>query len=200
MQDHTADSIVVGSDLTGGSRKRKPFCPLACCCVQLSATKVLKSGLVGTLTNLTTRLILPAPRKRLRAWMQSLCRSTLNKTLSCRKRYARKWSSTASTIQTTFTTLGGRLQQQDARADICWQVAVDEFEPAMIGKGRISVWTSPANDPTAGVKCWRHDGRLYVEHEAGRIGWSRDDTAVHGRSIPGFCRHVVRLTAPVLNQ
>lgn len=71
---------------------------------------------------------------------------------------------------------------------------VDEFEP---GKD----WEGPyhgldfgfANDPTAGVKCWRHDGRLYIEHEAGRVGLELDDTAQFiAERIPGFCEHVVR--------
>jgi len=71
---------------------------------------------------------------------------------------------------------------------------VDEFEPG-------DDWEGPyfgldfgfANDPSAGVKCWRHDGRLYVEHEAGRIGLELDDTAKFmDDRIPGFCRHVVR--------
>lgn len=71
---------------------------------------------------------------------------------------------------------------------------VDEFEPG-------DDWEGPyygldfgfANDPSAGVKCWRHDGRLYVEHEAGRIGLELDDTAKFmDERIPGFCRHVVR--------
>ena len=71
---------------------------------------------------------------------------------------------------------------------------VDEFDPG-------DYWEGPyygldfgfANDPSAGVKCWRHDGRLYVEHEAGRIGLELDDTAKFmDDHIPGFCRHVVR--------
>ena len=71
---------------------------------------------------------------------------------------------------------------------------VDEFEPG-------DDWEGPyygldfgfANDPSAGIKCWRHDGRLYVEHEAGRIGLELDDTAKFmDDRIPGFCRHVVR--------
>lgn len=71
---------------------------------------------------------------------------------------------------------------------------VDEFEPG-------PDWDGPyhgldfgfANDPSAGVKCWRHDGRLYVEYEAGRIGLELDDTAQFmADRIPGFCEHVVR--------
>lgn len=71
---------------------------------------------------------------------------------------------------------------------------VDEFEPA-------DDWDGPyygldfgfANDPSAGVKCWRHGGRLYVEHEAGKVGLELDDTAKFmDDRIPGFCKHVVR--------
>ena len=79
---------------------------------------------------------------------------------------------------------------------------VDEFEPG-------NDWEGPyfgldfgfANDPTAGVKCWRHDGRLYVEHEAGRIGLELDDTAKFmDDSIPDSVGMWSGLTAPVLNQ
>lgn len=71
---------------------------------------------------------------------------------------------------------------------------IDEFEPD-------ESWEGPyfgmdfgfANDPTAGVKVWRHDQRLWIEHEAGRVGLELDDTARYmDDRIPGFCRHVVR--------
>jgi phage terminase large subunit len=50
-----------------------------------------------------------------------------------------------------------------------------------------------AQDPTAAVRVWVHDGRLYVEREAGKIGLELDDTAafVAGR-IDRFAEYVTR--------
>ena len=69
-----------------------------------------------------------------------------------------------------------------------------EFEPS-------DKWDGPycgmdfgfAQDPTAAVKCWIHDERLYIEYEAGKVGLELDATAefVNGR-IPDFHKHVVR--------
>jgi phage terminase large subunit len=73
-----------------------------------------------------------------------------------------------------------------------WRVA--EFEP---GK----TWDGPyygldfgfAQDPTAAVKAWIHDGRLYLEAEAGRTGLELDDTAEFlAGQVPGLADHVVR--------
>ncbi|WP_252108828.1 MULTISPECIES: phage terminase large subunit [unclassified Halomonas] len=71
---------------------------------------------------------------------------------------------------------------------------VAEFEP---GRG----WDGPyygidwgfSQDPTAGVKCWVHDRRLWIEYEAGQVGLENDDIAsfmVAG--LPGIERHKVR--------
>lgn len=71
---------------------------------------------------------------------------------------------------------------------------VDEFEHG-------SDWEGPyhgldfgfANDPTAAVKCWIYDNRLWIEREAGRTGLELDDTADYLENrIPGICAHVVR--------
>lgn len=69
-----------------------------------------------------------------------------------------------------------------------------EFEPS-------DKWDGPycgmdfgfAQDPTAAVKCWIHDERLYIEYEAGKVGLELDATAeyVNGK-IPDFHKHVVR--------
>lgn len=71
---------------------------------------------------------------------------------------------------------------------------VAEFEP---GPG----WDGPyygidwgfSQDPTAGTKCWIHDGRLHIEYEAGKVGLENDDIAefMIGR-LPGIELHVVR--------
>ena len=71
---------------------------------------------------------------------------------------------------------------------------VDEFTPS-------NDWGGPyhgldfgfANDPTAGVKCWVHDERLFIEYEAGSVGLELDDTAPFlMRHIPDISRHVIR--------
>lgn len=71
---------------------------------------------------------------------------------------------------------------------------VDEFEPQ-------SDWSGPyfgvdwgfSQDPTAGVKCWVHDGRLYIEHEAGKVGLENDDVARFMiERLPEIEKHVVR--------
>lgn len=71
---------------------------------------------------------------------------------------------------------------------------VDTFEP---GEG----WGGPyygldfgfANDPTAGVKCWIFERRLYIEHEGGAVGLELDDTPAFLRSkLPGVEEHALR--------
>lgn len=74
------------------------------------------------------------------------------------------------------------------------KVRVAEFEP---GEG----WDGPyhgldygfANDPTAAVRCWIHDERLYIEQECGGVGVELDDTAamVH-RAMPDAHKYVIR--------
>lgn len=71
---------------------------------------------------------------------------------------------------------------------------VAEFEPA-------PGWNGPyygldwgfSQDPTAGVKLWINDRRLYVEHEAGKVGLENDDIAPFMiQRLPGIERHTVR--------
>lgn len=70
---------------------------------------------------------------------------------------------------------------------------IDEFEPEQD-------WSGPyhgldfgfANDPTAGVKCWLFDNKLFIEHEAGSVGLELDDTAPYlKRRIPDIKDHVI---------
>lgn len=71
---------------------------------------------------------------------------------------------------------------------------VAEFEPA-------AHWDGPyygldwgfSQDPTAGVKCWVGDGRLWIEYEAGKVGLENDDIASFMiERLPDIERHVVR--------
>lgn len=50
-----------------------------------------------------------------------------------------------------------------------------------------------SQDPTAAVRCYAHDGRLYISHEAGRIGLELDDTpGFLVNRIDGFQNYVTR--------
>lgn len=88
---------------------------------------------------------------------------------------------------------GAYLVNSDAQV-LAGKVRVAEFSPS-------ADWGGPyhgldfgfSQDPTAGVKCWVHDGRLWVEAEAGRTGLEIDATAQHLRErIPGIDRYIVR--------
>lgn len=74
------------------------------------------------------------------------------------------------------------------------KVRVDEFDPE-------PNWSGPyhgidwgfAQDPTAAVKVWVANERLYVEQEAGKIGLELDDTPRYlTQGIPGIERHQAR--------
>jgi phage terminase large subunit len=46
-----------------------------------------------------------------------------------------------------------------------------------------------SQDPTAAVKCWAYDGRLYIEYSAGKVGLELDDTSAFiVKQIPEFDR------------
>lgn len=50
-----------------------------------------------------------------------------------------------------------------------------------------------AQDPTAAVRCWVNDGRLWVDYEAGAHGLEIDQTAAHLMNhIPAIAAHAVR--------
>lgn len=90
-----------------------------------------------------------------------------------------------------------------------WEGAYRENSEAQIlaGKYRVAefqpapTWDGPyfgldwgfSQDPSAGVKLWINDGRLYVEHEAGKVGLENDDIAPYMiQRLPGIERHTVR--------
>lgn len=62
---------------------------------------------------------------------------------------------------------------------------IDEFEPG-------EDWEGPyqgldfgfSSDPTALVRCWIHDEKLWIDHDAGRVGLELDDT-------PGYLKERV---------
>ena len=87
--------------------------------------------------------------------------------------------------------LGGYNTKSDAQVLKNWRV--DEFDPD-------PDWDGPyfgldwgfAQDPTAAVKVWVHDGALYIEHEAHKIGLELDHTVEFLQSkIPDIEKHAV---------
>ena len=88
---------------------------------------------------------------------------------------------------------GAYLQNSNAQV-LAGKVTVQEFEPG-------AHWDGPyhgadwgfAQDPTTAVKCWVHAGRLYVEHEACKVGLEIDQTADYLKSkVPGIEAYTVR--------
>lgn len=88
---------------------------------------------------------------------------------------------------------GRCITRNDAQI-LAGQWVVRDFEPA-------SDWQGPyygldfgfANDPTAAVKCWIRDRRLWIEYEGGKVKLDVDDTAAFMRErVPGIEEHTVR--------
>jgi phage terminase large subunit len=82
---------------------------------------------------------------------------------------------------------GEYLTNSDSQV-LAGKVRIAEFEPE-------ADWNGPycggdfgfSQDPTAAVKCWIHNARLYVEHEAVKVGLELDDTAQFVKDgVPGF--------------
>lgn len=90
-----------------------------------------------------------------------------------------------------------------------WDGAYRENSDAQILAGKYRVaefepkpdWDGPyygidwgfSQDPTAGVKCWVGDSRLWIEYEAGRVGLENDDIAAYMiQRVPGIEKHAVR--------
>ena len=88
---------------------------------------------------------------------------------------------------------GAYRENSDAQI-LAGKYRVDEFEPQ-------PGWDGPyfgidwgfSQDPTAGVKLWVNDQRLYIEHEACKVGLENDDIAEFMiQRLPGLEKHVVR--------
>lgn len=88
---------------------------------------------------------------------------------------------------------GHYLTNSDAQV-LAGKVKVEEFTPA-------EGWDGPylgadwgfAQDPTTAVKCWVHGRRLYIEHEAYKVGLEIDQTAaLLMAKIPDIEKYTVR--------
>lgn len=71
---------------------------------------------------------------------------------------------------------------------------VDEFTPKTNWEGPyFGIDWGFSQDPTAGVKCWVHDRKLYIEYEAGEVGLINDKIAKHMiERLPGIQHNTVR--------
>lgn len=92
-----------------------------------------------------------------------------------------------------WTWEGAYLERSEAQVFVD-TYKVEEFEPT-------TEWDGPyqgldwgfARDPTAAVRLWIHDSRLYIEHEAGKVGLELDDTPKYIKAcIPDFEQYVTR--------
>ena len=88
---------------------------------------------------------------------------------------------------------GAYRENSDAQI-LAGKYRVAEFDP---GKD----WDGPyygidwgfSQDPTAGIKCWVYDRRLWIEYEAGKVGLENDDIAKFLIDrIPGIEKHTAR--------
>ena len=88
---------------------------------------------------------------------------------------------------------GAYRENSDAQI-LAGKYKVDEFEPQPDWDGPyFGIDWGFSQDPTVGVKCWINDKRLYIEHEAGRVGIENDDIAEYMiNRLPGIEGHVVR--------
>lgn len=88
---------------------------------------------------------------------------------------------------------GAYLERSDAQifAD---KYIIQEFAP-------MQTWGMPycgldfgfSQDPTAAVKCWVYDNRLYIEYEAGKVGLELDKTAQYlCKVITDFAAHEIQ--------
>lgn len=88
---------------------------------------------------------------------------------------------------------GAYRENSDAQV-LSGKYRVSEFEPgAEWGGPYFGIDWGFSQDPTAGAKVWTHDSRLWVEHEAGRVGLENDDIAAYMiQRLPGIEKYKVR--------
>ena len=88
---------------------------------------------------------------------------------------------------------GAYRENSDAQI-LAGKYRVDDFQPAPDWGGPyFGIDWGFSQDPTAGVKLWIHDQRLYVEHEASKVGLENDDIAEFmAQRLPGIEKYVVR--------
>lgn len=97
----------------------------------------------------------------------------------------------------------------DAKYNWIWNGQYYEMSDAQIFANKYRVedftprhdWDGPyhgldfgfSQSPTAGLKCWIHDRKLYIEYEGGAVGLELNDTSQFlQKKIPGIEQYVVR--------
>jgi phage terminase large subunit len=87
---------------------------------------------------------------------------------------------------------GGYLKNTDAQV-LANKYVIQDFQPQ-------ADWHGPyfgadwgfSKDPTTLVKCWVHDHKLYIEHEAYGVGVEITETPALFDSVPGSRKHTIR--------
>ena len=105
----------------------------------------------------------------------------------------RRWMQRTDPDAYAHVWLGECRQYTDAQV-LRGKWTVEPFEPDP------DTWHGPyygadwgyAKDPTALVRCWIHDGRLYIEHEAYQVGCEIDQTPALFEAVPGSRAHLIR--------
>ena len=105
----------------------------------------------------------------------------------------RRWMQRTDPDAYAHVWLGECRQYTDAQV-LRGKWVVEAFEPDP------DTWHGPyygadwgyAQDPTALVRCWIHDGRLYIEHEAWAIGCEIDQMPALFDTVPGSREHLIR--------
>jgi phage terminase large subunit len=88
---------------------------------------------------------------------------------------------------------GGKTRSLSDALVLAGKVSVEPFEPA-------ADWDGPyqgadwgfANDPTVLIRCWVHEDRLYIEHEAYGVGVEITDTPALFDTVPSGRKYVTR--------
>jgi phage terminase large subunit len=89
--------------------------------------------------------------------------------------------------------LGAYLERSEAQVFRNYRIA--EFTP------HPKLWSGPYQgidfgfsvDPTAAIRCWVYEKRLYIEYECGKVGLTLDETANYIRErIPDFSKYAAR--------
>ena len=86
----------------------------------------------------------------------------------------------------------GRCRSASSAQVFAGKYAIEEFEPGDWDGPYLGADWGFAADPSVLVKCWIHDRRLYVEHEAHGVGVDIDATPALFDRVPDARRHTVR--------
>ena len=88
----------------------------------------------------------------------------------------------------------GNYLKEDESTVFAGKWKIEEFEPTRNWNGPYyGIDWGFSQDPTAGVKAWINEKKLYIEYEAVKVGLELDDTAEFMiNRIPGIAQHTIR--------